>query len=46
MGHPGSFVKEGEKQREEIVGDELGAFGGGVDAVVLNGAGNGVDVGV
>jgi hypothetical protein len=29
-----------------MVGEELGAFGGGMNAVVLNGAGDGVDVGV
>ena len=40
------LAKQGEKKRQEVVGDELGAFGGGVDAVVLNSAGDGVDVGV
>ena len=39
-------MQQGQEQWEEVVGDELGAFGGGVDAVVLNGAGNGVDAGV
>ena len=28
----------------QVCGDELRAFGRGMDAVVLNGAGNGVDV--
>jgi hypothetical protein len=41
-----SFAKQGDQKREEIVGDELRAFGGGVDSVVLNGAGDGVDVSV
>jgi len=48
MGQPGFFLfmQEGQEQSEKIIRDELGAFGSGVDAVILNGAGDGVDVGV
>ncbi len=39
-------MEQGQEQGEEVVGEELGALGGRVDAVFLNGAGDGVDVGV
>ena len=38
------FVQQRPEEREKFVGDELRAFGGGMNAVVLNGVGDGVDV--
>ena len=40
------FAEHGEQEWEEVIGEKLVALGGGMDAVVLDGAGNGVDVGV
>ena len=39
-------MEQGQEQGEEVVGEDLGAFGRGVDPVFLNGTGNRVDVGV
>jgi hypothetical protein len=40
----GLFLQEGLEEGEKLIGDELRAFGGGMDAVVLNGVGHGIDV--
>jgi hypothetical protein len=40
------FVQERQQKRQEVVSYELSPFCGGVNAVVLNGIGDGVDMGV
>ena len=39
-------AEQGKEQGEEVLGEKLGAFRRGMDAVVLNGAGDRVDAGV
>lgn len=40
----GLFVQHGQEEREEVLRQEFGALGGGVDAVGLDGSGNGIDI--
>lgn len=40
------FVQHGQEQREEVLREQPGTLGCGVDAVGLDGSGHGVDVGV
>lgn len=39
-------MKQRDEQRQEMLGEQLGAFRSRVDAIVLDGAGNGVDAGI